>query len=112
MIDKRPALSCAAPAGGRHAAVSFARSQDLELAVRGGGHTIPGFSTVDDGIVIDLSPMKGVRVDPERSASSPAGGTKWGDLDPETQAFGLATTGGLISRPASAASRSAAASAG
>ena len=65
MIDKRPALivQCSGVADVL-AAVQFARSQDLELAVRGGGHSLPGFSTTDGGIVVDLSPMKGIRVDP------------------------------------------------
>ena len=66
MIDKRPALiiRCAGVAD-VIAAVQFARSQELEIAVRGGGHSLPGFSTSDGGIVIDLSPMKGIRVDPD-----------------------------------------------
>ncbi|MEV4708365.1 FAD-binding oxidoreductase [Actinoplanes sp. NPDC049316] len=77
--------------------VEFARSEGLPLAVRGGGHSIPGFSSVDAGIVLDLSPMKGVRVDPVRRTATAQGGTVWSDLDAETQAFGLAVTGGLIS---------------
>src|SRR5712664_2694036 len=66
MIDKRPALivRCTVVADVR-AAVEFASSQDLELAIRGGGHSLPGFSTTDGGVVVDLSPMKGIRVDPE-----------------------------------------------
>lgn len=79
------------------AAVGFARSNDLAIAVRGGGHSIAGFSTVDDGIVIDLSPMRGVRVDPASRRASVGGGALWADLDHEAQAHGLATTGGLIS---------------
>jgi FAD/FMN-containing dehydrogenase len=79
------------------AAVSFARSNDLRIAVRGGGHSIAGFSTVDDGIVIDLSPMNGVRVDPVARRASVGGGAVWADVDHQTQAHGLATTGGLIS---------------
>jgi FAD/FMN-containing dehydrogenase len=98
MIDKRPALivRCSGVADVM-AAVEFACSQDLELAVRGGGHSLPGFSTSDGGIVVDLSPMKGIQVDPERLRVVAQGGVTWKELDHETQAFGLAVTGGLIS---------------
>ena len=98
MIDKRPALivRCLGVADVL-AAVQFARSQDLELAVRGGGHSLPGFSTSDGGIVVDLSPMKGIRVDPAGQRVIAQGGVTWRELDHETQAFGLAVTGGLIS---------------
>src|SRR3954454_5491904 len=78
-------------------AVGFARSNDLEIAVRGGGHSIAGFSTVEDGIVIDLSRMNEVRVDPSKRRAIVGGGAVWADVDHETQAHGLATTGGLIS---------------
>src|SRR6516165_5083280 len=79
------------------AAVGFARSNDLTIAVRGGGHSVAGFSTNDDGIVIDLSPMHGVRVDPAARRASAGGGAIWADVDNETQAHGLATTGGFVS---------------
>src|SRR5262245_51340567 len=78
-------------------ALGFARSEELMVAVRGGGHSIPGFSTVDDGIVIDLSPMQGIRVDPESRTATAQPGVTWASFDHETQAFGLATTGGLVS---------------
>ncbi|MFF7751768.1 FAD-binding oxidoreductase [Streptomyces sp. NPDC007971] len=96
--DKHPALvvRCAGTADVIRA-VEFARSQDLLVAVRGGAHSIAGFSTCDDGIVIDLSQMKGAVVDPERRRVVAQAGMTWGDLDHETQAFGLAVTGGLIS---------------
>jgi FAD/FMN-containing dehydrogenase len=79
------------------AAVGFGRSNDLPIAARGGGHSIAGFSTCDDGIVIDLSQMKDVRVDPTARRAIVGGGAVWADVDHETQAHGLATTGGLIS---------------
>ncbi|HVU77588.1 MAG TPA: FAD-binding oxidoreductase [Gaiellaceae bacterium] len=79
------------------AAVGFALANSLPVAVRGGGHSIAGFSTCDDGIVIDLSLMNGVRVDPSARVASVGGGAVWADVDHETQAHGLATTGGLIS---------------
>src|SRR5437868_4206075 len=96
--DRRPALvvRCAGVADVLRT-VEFARSQDLEVAVRGGGHSIPGFSTSDGGIVIDLSTMQGVRVDPQAGTARAEGGVQWGRFDHETQAFGLAVTGGLVS---------------
>ncbi|HKC27444.1 MAG TPA: FAD-binding oxidoreductase [Jatrophihabitans sp.] len=77
--------------------VQFARSEGLPVAVRGGSHSIAGFSTCDDGIVIDLANMNSVEVDPERKRAVAGGGTKWKEFDAATQAYGLATTGGLIS---------------
>ncbi|HET8646388.1 MAG TPA: FAD-binding oxidoreductase, partial [Vicinamibacteria bacterium] len=74
--------------------VSFARDNQLLLAVRGGGHNFSGTSMVDSGLVIDLSRMNGLRVDPGRRTARAEGGTKWGHYDWETQAFGLASTGG------------------
>ena len=79
------------------AALRFARSEKLEVAVRGGGHSIPGFSGVDGGVVIDLSLMRGVLVDPIGKRAIVQGGATWRDVDLETQAHGLATTGGLVS---------------
>src|SRR5438067_4748921 len=96
--DRRPALivRCAGAADVMRA-VEFARSQNLDVAVRGGSHSIPGFSTVDGGIVIDLSAMRSVQVDPARRTAVAQGGATWADFDHETQAFGLAVTGGLVS---------------
>jgi hypothetical protein len=98
MVDRRPALilRCAGVADVM-LGVQFARSQGLDLAVRGGGHSLPGFSSTDGGIVLDLSTMKGIRVDPDEKRAIVQPGATWGDLDHETQAFGLATTGGLVS---------------
>ena len=98
-VRRRPARrsSCAARARPTScAAIEFARSEGLEIAVRGGSHSIPGFSTTE-GIVIDLSMMKGARVDPGTRRVVAQPGLLWQDLDAETQAFGLAATGGLIS---------------
>jgi FAD/FMN-containing dehydrogenase len=79
------------------AAVRFACSAGLEIAVKGGGHSVPGFSTIDGGMLIDLGPMDGVRVDPVARRAVVQGGCRWRDVDAETQEFGLATTGGLVS---------------
>ncbi len=96
-IDRRPALiaRCAGVAD-VIAAVQFAKRADLQVAVRGGGHSFPGLSTCDGGIVIDLGLMKGIRVDPEARTARAQAGVLWGELDRETQAFGLATTGGIV----------------
>ena len=96
--DARPAViaRCASTADVRHA-IGFARSEGLEVAVRGGGHSIPGFSSCDGGIVIDLSPMKGIEVDPSGRTVVAEGGVLWNELDAVTQEHGLATTGGLVS---------------
>jgi FAD/FMN-containing dehydrogenase len=96
--DKHPALvvRCAGTADVIKV-VEFARSEGLPLAVRGGAHSIAGFSTVDGGVVLDLSPMKAVTVDLQRRRAVAQGGATWADFDHETQAFGLAVTGGLVS---------------
>jgi len=96
--DARPAViaRCASTADVRHA-IGFARSEGLEVAVRGGGHSIPGFSSCDGGIVIDLSPMKGIEVDPSARTVVAEGGVLWNELDAATQEHGLAVTGGLVS---------------
>jgi FAD/FMN-containing dehydrogenase len=97
MIDRRPALivRCAGSSDVK-AAIGFARSEGLEVAVRGGGHNVAGNATCDGGLVIDLSPMKGIRVDLDARTVRAQGGLTWGELDAETQTHGLATTGGLV----------------
>lgn len=98
MIDRRPALiarcSGAADVGN---AVRWARERDLVVSVRGGGHSFPGHSVCDDGLMIDLQPMKSVRVDPVMQRVRAEPGVLWGELDRESQHFGLAVTGGMIS---------------
>jgi FAD/FMN-containing dehydrogenase len=98
MIDKRPAVVVRpVNAGDVIAGVNFAREGDLDLAIRGGGHSVPGFGTCDGGVVIDLSRLRGVRVDPEKRTARAEGGATWGDFNAATHAFGLATTGGIVS---------------
>jgi len=98
IFDRRPALiaRCAGTAD-IVSAVTFARDHGLQVAVRGGGHSFPGHSVCDGGLVIDLSPMKGIRVDPAARTARAQPGVKWIEFDHETQAFGLATTGGTVS---------------
>ena len=98
MVDRRPALIvlCAGVSDVMRG-VEFARSHDLPLSIRGGGHSVAGKAVCEGGLMLDLSPMKGIRVDPaERSAEAQAGLTL-GEFDHETQAFGLATTLGVVS---------------
>ncbi len=98
MIDRRPALiaRCETP-DDVVASVNFARDGDLLIAVRGGAHNVAGNATCDDGIVIDLSRMKQVDVDPAASTARAQPGTTWSDFDQATHPYGLATTGGLVS---------------
>jgi FAD/FMN-containing dehydrogenase len=78
------------------AAMRYARAAGLLVAVRGGGHNVAGTASCDHGLVLDLSPMKGVRIDPAERSAWAQPGLLWGELDHETQAFGLATTGGIV----------------
>jgi FAD/FMN-containing dehydrogenase len=96
-IDRRPALvaSCSGVADVM-AALAFAREQGLGVSIRGGGHSVAGHAVADGGVMVDLRPMNAVRVDPERRVAWCGGGTNWGELDRETQAFGLAVTGGRM----------------
>ena len=98
MIDKRPAVVVRpANAGDVMTAVRFAADNSLTVAVRGGAHSVPGFGTAEGAVVIDLSAMRGVRVDPDTRTARVEGGATWGDLNAATYPFGLATTGGIIS---------------
>jgi FAD/FMN-containing dehydrogenase len=98
LIDRRPALivRCAG-AGDVINAVNLARTRELLVSVRGGGHNVAGSAACDGGLMIDLSLMKGVHVDARARTARAQGGVTWGDLDSETQVFGLATPGGAVS---------------
>ncbi|MFO1157743.1 MAG: FAD-binding oxidoreductase [Reyranellaceae bacterium] len=98
MIDRHPAViaRCRSTADVR-AALGFARAQVLPVSIRGGAHNVAGHAVCDQGVMIDLSLMRGVRVDPKMRRAWVEGGATWGDVDRETQVFGLATPGGLIS---------------
>jgi FAD/FMN-containing dehydrogenase len=98
MIDRRPALiaRCAGVADVM-AAVRFARKHDVLVSVRAGGHNVAGNAVCDGGLMIDVSPMKGIRIDLGARTGQAQAGVTWGDFDAESQAFGLATTGGVIS---------------
>ena len=98
MIDRRPALiaRCAGAADVIEC-VRFAREHDLLVSVCGGGHNVAGNAVCDGGLMIDLAPMKSIRVDPGARTARAEPGVLWGEFDRETQAFGLATTGGMIS---------------
>jgi hypothetical protein len=96
-IDRRPGLiaRCTGVADVL-AAVRFAREHGLLVAVRGGGHSFPGLSACNDGMIIDLGPMRGIRVDPVRRTARVQAGVVLGELDRETQAFGLAVPAGIV----------------
>ncbi|KTG20243.1 FAD-binding oxidoreductase [Haloferax profundi] len=98
MIDKRPQLiaKCSDVAD-VIAAVDYGRENELDTAIRSGGHNGPGLSLVDDGLVIDLEEMNGIRVDPEQKTVTVEAGCTWGDVDHATHAFGMATVSGIIS---------------
>ena len=98
MIDKRPAMivRCAGPADVIQG-VNFARTHDILLSVHGGGHSVAGNAVCDGGLMLDLSPMKGVRIDPARRSAQAQADMTLGEFDHETQALGLATTLGVVS---------------
>ena len=98
MIDKRPAvIARCADAADVASAIRFAAEHDLQLAVRGGGHNVAGTALVDDGLVIDLSAMRGVRIDASGATVHVQGGATWADVDRVTAPLGLATPGGVVS---------------
>src|SRR4030095_1577271 len=98
LVDKRPALiaRCHGTADIVDA-IGLARKLGLKVAVRGGGHNVAGRATIDDGLMIDLAPMKGILVDPKARTAKAQGGVLWRELNRETQLHGLATTGGVVS---------------
>lgn len=98
MIDRRPeAIVRCADTADVIATLRFAREHDLPLSIRSGGHNVAGFSVNDGGVVLDLSPMRGVRVDPARAVAHVGGGATWADVDHAAWPFGLVTPGGVIS---------------
>src|SRR3712207_7254841 len=98
MIEARPhVIVRAAGTDDVVLAVRYAADTGRAVAVRGGGHSVPGFGTADDAVVVDLSPMQAVDVDPAARTASAGGGTTWGRFNDATAASGLATTGGIIS---------------
>jgi FAD/FMN-containing dehydrogenase len=98
MIERHPAVIVrCSEAADVAAAVDFARENQLDVAVRGGAHSVPGFGTVEGGVVIDLSRMQRVVVDPERRTARAQGGATWGSFNDATHPHGLATTGGVVS---------------
>src|SRR6476469_6607391 len=98
LIDRRPALivQCSGAADVVDA-VNFAREQNLLVSIKGGGHNVAGNAVNDGGLVIDLSQMRGVHVDPSTQTVRAQGGATWGDCDRETQLYGLAVPGGVVS---------------
>lgn len=98
MIDRRPGLVArCVDVADVIAGVTAARTNGIELAVRGGGHNGAGLGTLDDGLVLDLSPMRGIRVDEDRGTVRVQGGCTWGDVDHATHAFGAAVPNGILS---------------
>jgi FAD/FMN-containing dehydrogenase len=98
MIDRRPSIiACCSRTADVVDAFNFAIQHDLEIAVRGGGHNVAGRAVIDDGMMIDLSPMKGICVDPTDRSVRVQAGVTWGEFNRETQLHGLATTGGAVS---------------
>jgi FAD/FMN-containing dehydrogenase len=96
--DRRPAvIAQVTGVADIQAVLELARTQHLPIAVRGGAHSVAGYGTVEGGVVIDLKALKGIRVDPATRRARAQGGVIWGEFDRETQAFGLATTGGRVS---------------
>lgn len=104
LIDRRPALIARCRNSGDVAAsINFARDHGLVVAVRSGGHNVAGYAVCDEGLMIDLSPMNGVRLDPALDRAFVEGGATWGDVDAATAPFGRATPGDSSRRRASRA---------
>ena len=98
LIDRRPALiACCRSTADIVDALALGRKLGLEIAVRGGGHNVAGRATVDNGLMIDLAPMKAIHVDRKRKVARAQGGVTWREFNRETQLYGLATTGGVVS---------------
>ena len=98
MIDRHPALIAqCTEASDVISALRFARENDFMVAVRGGGHHVAGYAVCDDGLVIDMSSMRDIQVDPENRTVRVGAGARWADVDEATQPFGLATPGGEVS---------------
>ena len=95
-LDRRPALiaRCSGVADVM-ASIDFAQEHNLAISIKAGGHNVAGLALVEKGLVVDLSQMNSVRVDPDNRIGHVEGGAIWADVDHETQAFGLATTGGI-----------------
>jgi FAD/FMN-containing dehydrogenase len=97
LIDKRPAIIARCHGAADVVdAVLLARTLGLAVSVRGGGHNVAGRATIDDGLMIDLSPMKGIQVDAAARTARAQGGVLWREFNRETQLHGLATTGGVV----------------
>lgn len=97
MFDRRPAVIARATSSADVAhAIGFARAHGLRIAVRGGGHSVAGYSTIEGGLLLDLGPMKAIDVDPHARVARVQPGVVWGELDGATQTHGLATTGGRM----------------
>lgn len=98
-IDRRPRyIARCGSASDVIAALRFGRHRDLPMSVRGGGHGVAGTAVCDDGLVVDLSPMKAIAIDPAKRTATVQAGVRWGELDAATKALGMATTGGTMSR--------------
>jgi FAD/FMN-containing dehydrogenase len=97
MIAKRPAaIARCETSDDVSASIAFARRHDLDIAVRAGGHSVAGHSLCDDGLVIDVRPMKAIEIDPARKTARVGAGVTWGEFDAAAQEHGLATTGGRV----------------
>src|SRR6476661_5258016 len=98
LVDKRPALIAqCADATDVADAIRLTQRLGLEVAIRGGGHNVAGRATIDGGVMIDLAPMKQIRIEPKNRRARAQGGVTWGELNRETQRHGLAVTGGVVS---------------